>query len=70
LAERTHATVTEICCVAPTEVAAERLGSHRRGASDADASVAARLAATMDPWPRALVVDTAAGPVAVADFDP
>ena len=62
VAERTHTETTEIHCVAPPAVVAERLASHRAGASDADASIAARMAATMEPWPEASVVST--GPTA------
>jgi uncharacterized protein len=70
LAQRTHTTVTEICCVAPADVAAERLASRRRGASDADASIAAKMAAAMDPWPQANTVDAARVLTTIAEHDP
>jgi aminoglycoside phosphotransferase family enzyme/predicted kinase len=70
LAQRTHTALTEICCVAPADVAAERLASRRRGASDADASIAASMAATMDPWPQAKTVDAAGVLTTIAEQDP
>jgi aminoglycoside phosphotransferase family enzyme/predicted kinase len=63
LALRTHSMVTEICCTAPADVAAQRLANRQHGASDADAAVAARMGATMEPWPQARVVDFTSGPV-------
>jgi aminoglycoside phosphotransferase family enzyme/predicted kinase len=70
LARHTHSTLTELCCVAPADVAARRLATRRHGASDADAAIAERMATAMDPWPQARAVSTADGPADAATFDP
>jgi uncharacterized protein len=56
-AERAHADHVALRCVAPPEVAADRLRS-RSGISDADSSIASAMRADADPWPEASVVDT------------
>ncbi len=61
LAAETGAEVTELRCDCPADVAAARMAArHDRGdhESDADAIVAAAMAADADPWPEAVVVDT------------
>jgi predicted kinase len=59
VAARSSSLCSELRCVAPAEVARARLAG-RVGAtlSDADASVAARMAEAFTPWPEATVVDT------------
>ena len=75
VAEATSSDLVELRCVAPTEVAAARLRARaERGGdpSDADASVAAAMAAVADPWPEAVEVRTVGPPDAVlagADAD-
>ncbi|GAA3939112.1 AAA family ATPase [Actinomadura viridis] len=58
LARRERAELHQLRCQVPEAVAAERLRTRPRGASDADAHVAAAMAATADPWPEAVTVDT------------
>ena len=73
LAARTRSRLIEIRCEAPTEVVLERLRtrpSGAPGASDADAVIAERMAAEMDPWPQARGVETGDGPVPVDAVDP
>ena len=68
LADETHSELTELECVAPTEVAAARMRARAergRDASDADASIAAAMAAAADPWPEAAAVRTVGPPDAV-----
>jgi aminoglycoside phosphotransferase family enzyme/predicted kinase len=65
LADRCHATLTELCCVLDPAEAARRIS--RRAAAGGDASdagpeVAAQLAAHADPWPEAMELPTD-GPV-------
>lgn len=58
-AEAAAAELSQLCCVAPAAIAAERL--HQRpahDASDADAAIAAAMAAGAAPWPEATVIDT------------
>lgn len=68
VAESTSSDLSELECVAPSEVAAARMRARaERGGdpSDADAGVAAAMAATADPWPEASVVRTVGPPDAV-----
>ena len=61
MARETSSELVELECTAPIEVAAERLRERARGVgdvSDATAAVAAAMAATSDPWPRAESIDT------------
>ena len=63
-AERSAATMTELRCEAPMDLAVARIEARaaRGGAlSDADARVAAALAAAADPWPEAVAIDTTGG---------
>ena len=68
IATRSATRMIELRCDCPPEVAAERIERRARlgtDPSEATAAVADRLAATMDPWPEATVIDTGA-PVAGA----
>ncbi|MFP4511347.1 MAG: AAA family ATPase [Acidimicrobiales bacterium] len=70
VADATAADLVELRCVAPTDVAADRLrarGDRGGDASDADATIAARLEEVADPWPEATPVDTVAGRDAARD---
>ncbi|WP_308122298.1 AAA family ATPase [Streptomyces sp. WAC04114] len=58
VAERAHADLVALHCRVPGEVTAARLATRAPGASDADADVAAAMAATQQPWPEAVEVDT------------
>ena len=63
IARDTCSELVELECMAPTEVAAERLRS--RGAadvSDATPAVAEAMTAIADPWPSARRIDTSAPP--------
>jgi hypothetical protein len=60
LAEAAHADLVELCCTAPRALAADRLRA-RAGTgdpSDANAAVAAAMAADFTPWPAAVQLDT------------
>ena len=69
-AEQATADLVQLDCVAPAGITRERLGQRESGASDADALVAARMAADREPWPKATVLCTsesaADGPSATA----
>ncbi|MFC0037180.1 AAA family ATPase [Actinomadura rayongensis] len=58
VASQEHADLTELECRAPARLAAERVRTRPRGASDADPTVAAALTAHADPWPEATPIDT------------
>ena len=61
-------TSTDLCllhCQVPSDVSAARLTTRTSGVSDADLDVAAAMAATEQPWPQAVVVDTS-GPLEAA----
>jgi uncharacterized protein len=65
VAEETASDVIELRCVAPAEVAAARLTARAAAggdASDADATIAAAMAAIADPWPESIALDTVADP--------
>jgi uncharacterized protein len=67
LASTHHAVLTELRCEAPTDVADRRLAERRRVAgdpSDATPEIAAAMRRDADPWPEAIVVDTARAPAA------
>ncbi|MFH8448091.1 AAA family ATPase [Streptomyces fungicidicus] len=66
-AERTRADLVALHCRVPGEVSRARLASRAEGASvsDADAAVAAAMAAGEPPWPGAVPVDTG-GPLEAA----
>ena len=57
VAERAHADFVALRCVAPPEVAADRLRS-RSGISDADPSIESAMRADAHSWPEASEVDT------------
>jgi aminoglycoside phosphotransferase family enzyme/predicted kinase len=62
------AVLVELECTCPVDVATARMAARAEAgglASDADAEVAARMAADADPWPEAHVIDTG-GPLADA----
>lgn len=61
LAAATTSDLIELRCVAPAEVAAGRIRARAaagRDPSDADEAVAAAMAASADPWPSAIELDT------------
>jgi len=67
VADRTHSKLVELCCAAPTALAAERMRHRRAGGgdpSDATPAVAATMATTMSAWPEAAVIDTFGTPEA------
>jgi predicted kinase len=65
VADETSSDVIELRCVAPVEVTAARMAARAAAggdASDADAAIAAAMAATADPWPTSVALDTVADP--------
>ncbi|MCD2195267.1 AAA family ATPase [Actinomycetospora endophytica] len=64
LARAAHAQLTCLECRAPREITEPRIRSRRGSASDATPLVAAVMSLDADPWPEAIVIDTAgpAGP--------
>ncbi|WP_438874343.1 AAA family ATPase [Streptomyces griseoloalbus] len=58
VAERTSADLVALHCHVPGDVATARLSTRAPGASDADADIAAAMAAGEQPWPEAVAVDT------------
>ncbi|MGE3139362.1 MAG: AAA family ATPase [Thermoleophilia bacterium] len=65
LARARRATVVELHCVLPAEVAASRMQKRRRhggDASDATPEIARLMQARSDAWPEANPIDTIAGP--------
>lgn len=59
LGRATAASVVEVQCCAPTSVAEARLVAHdASNASDATPAIAARMAESFAPWPRAVRIDT------------
>lgn len=52
------ATLIEVCCQIPTEVAALRLEERSGDASDATLDTREHMAAAFDPWPEATVIRT------------
>ncbi len=67
VAEATRADLVALRCVVPGDVAAERLAGRAPGPSDADAGIAAAMAAREAPWPEAVPVDTGGPPRASVD---
>ena len=68
VADETASDLVEMRCVAPAEIAADRLASRAAAggdASDADAAIATAMAATADPWPASIALDTVAEPADV-----
>jgi hypothetical protein len=65
LADETSSDLVELRCVAPADVTAARIVARATTGSDpsdADSSIAATMAATADPWPTAITIDTTADP--------
>jgi uncharacterized protein len=62
LAGRTHGRLVELRCVAPDALAAARIRARTGSSSDASPEIAAAMAATADPWPRATEVPTSGAP--------
>ncbi|MCE3553154.1 AAA family ATPase [Pseudonocardia sp. RS11V-5] len=58
VAGTTAAELLALCCAAPAAVAAERIRTRRRSASDATVAIAERMATVADPWPGAVIVRT------------
>ena len=58
VAEKGAADLVQLRCTAPPALAAQRMSSRRGDASDADPAIAALMAATQDPWPDAITLDT------------
>lgn len=58
LATETHSDLVELRCTAAEATVNARLAGRTGGASDADAVIAAAMAADADPWPEATVIDT------------
>ncbi|WP_431985908.1 AAA family ATPase [Streptomyces griseoflavus] len=58
VAESAGADLVALHCRVPDDVSAARLSTRAPGASDADADVAAAMAAGAQPWPEAVAVDT------------
>ncbi len=70
LAEDAGAVMVELQCTCPADVAEARMAARAEvggSASDADAEVAARMAADADPWPEAHVIDTGGDPAAALE---
>ena len=59
VAARTHADLVPMSCQAPTAVRNDRLRRRPPGPSEATPEIAERMARDEDPWPDAIVVDTA-----------
>lgn len=56
----TCSAVTELRCVAPEDVAAQRIRGREPGPSEATPEIAAAMARSADPWPAAVELDTTA----------
>jgi hypothetical protein len=69
LAAAARAEIREFRCVLPTEVIVQRItgGLASDGPSEATAAVVRGLAASIEPWPAAVDVDTTASPDEVAE---
>ena len=57
-AEGTAAEIVQLHCTAPAELTARRISNRKESASDADPTVAEKMAATQAPWPEATTIDT------------
>ncbi|WP_127784147.1 AAA family ATPase [Rhodococcus sp. X156] len=60
LASTTTSVLVQLRCVAPPELAAERIRTRRPGFSEATPQTATAMAAVADPWPWAVELDTSA----------
>jgi aminoglycoside phosphotransferase family enzyme/predicted kinase len=58
IARATRTPIVELRCSAPPEVTGVRIRTRTYAVSDADAEIAAAMAAGADPWPEATVIDT------------
>jgi aminoglycoside phosphotransferase family enzyme/predicted kinase len=58
IARATRSPIVELRCSAPAEVTGVRIRTRTNAVSDADAAIAAAMAAGADPWPEATVIDT------------
>ncbi len=58
-ARAAHARLVQLRCIAPADLAAERLSTRVPGVSDANRAIAQELAAEMAPWPEAITINTA-----------
>ena len=70
LARETTSDLVEVRCEAPIEVTRQRIAARARSgrdASDATVEIAARMAATVDPWPTAETIDTSSLPAVAVD---
>lgn len=63
----TGSAVTELRCVAPVDVAADRITARTGGFSEATPAIAAAMARTADPWPAAAELDTTTPLTATAE---
>ena len=64
VARETSSDLLELRCDAPVGVARERMAARARAGldpSDATSEIAARMAATAEPWPEATTIDTSSG---------
>jgi uncharacterized protein len=64
VAKRTHSQLVPLRCDAPAELAERRIRSRTGSMSDADAAIAAAMAADTTPWPDATTIDTTGEPAA------
>jgi uncharacterized protein len=67
IAKGVQADMVALRCVADRATAVERSRTRRSGASDAGPAVAEHLAATADPWPDAVEIDTRDSPEQALD---
>jgi aminoglycoside phosphotransferase family enzyme/predicted kinase len=61
IGQAAHADLAELCCEAPAQIAADRLGRRAKegdDASDATPEIAAAMAERWAPWPSATSIDT------------
>ena len=68
-AKTTAANLVQLHCLAPLAVTTRRI-ENRTGTSDADAGIAARMAADQEPWPDAISIDTASGTLTTPTGEP
>lgn len=61
-AARAHSEVVALRCVAPAEVAAQRMRERHGDVSDADPRIAAAMSRDVDSWPSASDIDTSGTP--------
>lgn len=61
-ARASHSEIVSLQCVAPRELAAQRMRTRRGSSSDADPDIAAAMSADADPWPAAIEISTTGTP--------